>query len=219
MDKLWISILFLVLLYFVKILTDYKGFNNDPNCFNLYEKLQASKTTYFVAIPLSYIYCLVGAYDKWIENLFCADLIYFFLISLGVVIPVILISIQNKENNGIANSFSDMSGAVFFISTVTEASIFLVIYAIVFIIILLFYVIKCEKEDNCILHKVIAIGVATALLVLPIFSDKIVSVLFSFGFTDHMLYYSILMFLSETLIPPISEKITTLLYNKFKTNE
>ena len=67
MDKFWISILFLVLLYFVKILTDYKGFINDPDCFNLYEKLQASKATYFVAIPLSYIYCLVGAYDNLIE--------------------------------------------------------------------------------------------------------------------------------------------------------
>lgn len=219
MDKFWISILFLTLLYFVKILINYKGLNNDPDCFNLYEKLQASKATYLVAIPLSYIYCLVGAYGKWIENLFCADLIYFFLISLGVVIPVILISIQNKENNGIANSISDMSGAIFFISTVTEASICLVIYAIVFATILLFYVVKCEKEDNCILHKVIAIGVATALLVLSIFSDNIVSMLFSFGFADNMLYYSILMLLSEILIPPISEKITTILYNRYKTNE
>ena len=219
MDKFWISILFLVLLYFVKILTDYKGFINDPDCFNLYEKLQASKATYFVAIPLSYIYCLVGAYDNLIEKLFCADLIYFVLIVIGVVIPVILISMQNKENNGTANSFSDMSGAIFFISTVTEAIIFLALYAIVFVVILLFYVIKCKKEDNFILHKVIAIGVATALLVLPIFSDKIVSLLFSFGFADYMFYYSILMFLSETLIPPISEKITALLYYRLKTNE
>jgi len=152
MDKFWISILFLVLLYFVKILTDYKGFINDPDCFNLYEKLQASKATYFVAIPLSYIYCLVGAYDNLIEKLFCADLIYFVLIVIGVVIPVILISMQNKENNGTANSFSDMSGAIFFISTVTEAIIFLALYAIVFVVILLFYVIKCKKEDNYILH-------------------------------------------------------------------
>lgn len=219
MDKFLVSIAFLVLLYIVKILLDFKKFNDDPDCFNLHEKLQDSKSTYLIAIPLSYIYCLIGAYNKWIEKLFCADLIYFFIFCLGLVIPIILISIQNKGNDGIANSFSDMSGAIFFISAVTEASIYFAISAIVFVIMLLFYIVKCKKEDNYILHKVIAIGVETVLLVFSIFSDKMVSVLFSFGFVDNMLYYSILMLLSETIIPPISNQITTSLYNRYKREE
>lgn len=219
MEKFLISIAFLVLLFIVKILLDFKRFNDDPDCFNLYEKLQDSKTTYLVAIPLSYIFCLVGAYNECIEKLFCADLIYLFLLCLGLVIPAILIIIQNKENNGIANSFSDMSGAIFFISAVTETSIYLVIYSIVFVIMFLFYIVKCEKEDNYMLHKVIGIGIETVLLMLSSFSDNMVSVLFSFGFVDNMLYYSILMLLSETIIPPISNQITTSLYNKYKIEE
>ena len=219
MNKFLISISFLLLLYIVKILLDFKRFNDDPDCYNLHEKLRDSKSAYLVAIPLSYIYCLIGAYDEWIEKIFCAELIHSYLLCLGLVIPAILISIQNKENNGTANNFSDMSGAVFFISAVTEATIYFMIYALVFVIMLLIYIVKYEKEDNDMLHKIMAIGVETVLLLFSVFSDKLVSVLFSFRFVDNMLYYSILMLLSELIIPPISNRITSLLYNRYKLEE
>ena len=214
-EKIWISITFLALLYSVKLLSDFKRFYDDPACSSFSEKLQDSKSAYLIAVPLSYMYCLAGAYDEWIENLFCADLIFLFLICLGVVILAILISIQNRANNGVANNLSDMSGAIFFISNVTESSIYLVVYAIAFVITWLFYIVKCEKEDNYILRKVIVLGVETILIVPSFFSDK----MFAFRFVDNMLYYSILMFLSETLIPPISNKITTILYDRYKTDE
>ncbi len=219
MDKFWISIIFLISLYIAKILIDYKRYYDDPACANLYEKLQDSKATYSIAIPLSYIYCLAGAYEEWIESLFCADFLNLILICVGVLIPFVLISIQNKGNNGVANNFSDMSGAIFFISAVTKSSIYFLLYISVFAVVLLFYIAKCEKEDNYVLCKLIAIGVDAVLIIPSIFLDKIVTCLFAMGFLDNMLYYSMLMFVSEIFIPPISNWITTMLFDKYKHGE
>lgn len=210
---------FLVLLYIAKILIDFKRFFDDPDCFNLYEKLQDSKATYSIAIPLSYIYCLAGAYEEWIENLFCADFLNLLLICVGVVIPFVLISVQNKGNNSAANNLSDMSGAIFFVSAVTKSSIYFLLYTSIFTIVLLFFILKCEKEDNYVLCKLIAIGVDTVLIIPSIFCDKIVTCLFAMEFLDNMLYYSILMFVSEIFIPPISNWIATMLFDKFKHGE
>lgn len=219
MDKFWISIVFLVLLYIAKILVDYKRFYDDPDCFNLYEKLQDSKATYSIAIPLSYIYCLAGAYEECINNLFCTDFLNLLLICIGVLIPVVLISVQNKGNNGVANSFSDMSGAIFFISAVIKSSLYFWLYTIVFAIVLLFFIVKCEKKDNYVLYKLIAIGVDAVLIIPSIFCDKNVTCLFTMEFLDNMLYYSTLMFVSEIFIPPISNWITTLLFDRYKCSE
>ena len=46
MDKFLTSIIFLGLLYIVKLLKDYYIFKNDPDCFNFHEKFQDSKATY-----------------------------------------------------------------------------------------------------------------------------------------------------------------------------
>lgn len=219
MEKFWISIIFLIFLYIAKILIDYKRSYDDPACANLYEKLQVSKATYSIAIPLSYIYCLAGAYEEWIENLFCADFLNLLLICIGVLIPFVLLSVQNKGNNGVANHFSDMSGAIFFISAVTKSSVYFLLYTSIFAIVLLFFVVKCEKEDNYVLYKLIAIGVDAILIIPSIICDKIATCLFAMDFLGNMLYYSILMFVSEIFIPPISNWVTTMLFDKYKHGE
>lgn len=219
MGKFLLSIVFLALLYFVKIIIDFNKFNNDPDCHNPHEKVQDSMSMHAIAILLSYIFCLVGAYEEWIQKQSCADFLIGIITISGLVLPPYLISLQNKRNNGVANSFSDMSGAVFFISTVTKPTTYFLLYASAFILFLLLFIVKCEGEDNDILQKVIGIGVDAILLIPTIFCDKLVSFLLDLRFMDNMLYYAILMFLSEVFIPPISSYLISILYDNFKRME
>lgn len=214
-----LSIVFLGILYLVKFSIDYINFNNDLGCFDFYEKFQDSKATYFLAIPISYVFCLVGAHKEWIAKLYCADLINSIIIIAGFLTVPFLISQQNKRKGGVANSISDMSGAIFFIATVTTPGIYLSLYILAFIFMLLIYILKCEREDNSILHIVVTIGVDAILILPSIMSDKIISWLFTLGFTDKMLYFAIVMLLSETILPLISKQLISLFFNKLKTTE
>ena len=108
---------------------------------------------------------------------------------------------------------------IFFISAVIKSSLYFWLYTIVFAIVLLFFIVKCEKKDNYVLYKLIAIGVDAVLIIPSIFCDKIVTCLFTMEFLDNMLYYSTLMFVSEIFIPPISNWITTLLFDRYKCSE
>ena len=219
MDKFLTSIIFLGLLYIVKLLKDYYIFKNDPDCFNFHEKFQDSKATYILAVPISYVFCLVGAYEEWIAKLYCSELINSIIFIAGLLTVPFLISEQSKRKGGVANSISDMSGAIFFIATVTKPTIYLMLYILVFVVMLLLYIFKCEREDNCILHILVTIGIDAILILPSIISDDVVSWLFTLGFTDKMLYLAIVMLLSETIIPLISNQLVSLVYNRLKTTE
>ena len=93
------------------------------------------------------------------------------------------------------------------------------LYILVFIVMLLLYIFKCEREDNCILHILVTIGIDAILILPSIISDDVVSWLFTLGFTDKMLYLAIVMLLSETIIPLISNRLVSLIYNRLKTTE
>lgn len=219
MEKVVISIVFLAILYLVKISIDYFNFKNDLDCFDFYEKFQDSKATYLFAIPIIYVFCLVGVYEEWIAKLYCADFINSIIIIAGFLTVPFLISQQNKRKGGVANSISDMSGAIFFISTVTTPGIYLSLYILAFIFMLLIYILKCEREDNGTLHIVVTIWVDAVLILPSMISDKVVSWLSNFGFTDKMLYYSFVMLLSETIIPLVSSQLIALFFGKLKTVE
>ena len=214
--SLIITGIILIGLYVFKILTDSKFLYDDlKDC----EKTRRIVVVYALAIPLSFVFGVVASYRNCIIKYLNSDVFDFLLIAGAIAISVFLLVKQVGET-GYAESLDDMSGSIFFVSSVIPAIPYLILYLMGWGVLFFKYRVIDEGDNNNVLSLLIKITVNGLEIVLwSLVTNLIIEEVFTFVFWEKLIYYAALLLFSETVLPIVNTYINRRLYCKFKKSD
>lgn len=206
----------LIVLYGFKILTDSKSLYDDLSD---NEKARRMFVAYALAIPLSFGFSVVASYRNCIIKYLNSEIFDFLLITGAFAMTVFLLLKQVGEN-GYAESLDDMSGSIFFVSSIIPAIPCLIWYLIGWGVLLFKYRVIDKGDNNDVLSLLIKITVNGLEIILwSLVTSLIIEEVFTFNFWEKLVYYAALLLFSETVLPIVNTCINKQLYCKFKKSD
>ena len=214
--SLIITGIILIVLYVFKILTDSKFLYDDlKDC----ERTRRMIVVYALAIPLSFVFAVVASYRNCIIKYLHSDVFDFLLIAGAIVITVFLL-VKQVDENGYAESLDDMSGSIFFVSSVIPPIPCLVLYLMGWGVLFFKYWVIDGGDNNDILGLLIKITVNGFEVVLwTLVTSLIIEEIFIFNFWEKLIYFAALLLISETVLPIANTHINQRLYCRFKKTD
>ncbi len=203
-----IAVLILILCFTLKSKLDYNRLKYQDEIVDI-SKFKVIVVTNVISIFASFIYAV--CYDYFLKYSALNFLIYVF----PSTVLFYLIYIQSQHRNGMVSSIEELSGALFFVSLITDSALYLVGYT--FLYLWKTHRIREEEENETLkLLRISRISVAISIIetllaiVLSFVEDEIVVITFK----EKFIIYAIIFLLLNFLFPFINRWLSLTIYLK-----
>lgn len=211
-----IVIAILLILYLFKFLSDSKFLYDN---LSEQEKDKRKFVVYAFAIPLSFAFCVVESYRNCIIK-YLEPVAFDFILVVGAFAITVFLLVTQVGEDRYAESLDDVSGSIFFVSSVIPVKPCLVLYLIGWGALYFKYRVIDEGDNNEVLRLLIKITVNGGEIVLwYLVTCIIIEELFIFNFWEKLICYAALLFISESFLPIVNTCINQRLYSKFKKTD